>query len=62
MAGGVAILPPLCNSKGQSISHYPQADGTLAVYDSASGIAKFIGPDNKVVGFGDGAAVTTGQP
>jgi hypothetical protein len=61
MAGGVAVLPELCDGF-KKIGHYPQADGTMAVYDSAAGIAKFIGPDGKVIGYGDGAAVTAGQP
>lgn len=62
LQGGIFTIPELCGPEA-SVTHFPQANGDIAVYDSVSGIAKFINPvTGKVTGYGDGAAVTAGEP
>lgn len=52
----------LCNEAGDPITSYAQADGGQAIMNETTGIATFIDSSGKVTGFGDGAAVTNGQP
>lgn len=52
----------LCNENGDTIKSYAQANGGQALMNETTGIATFIDSNGKVTGYGDGAAVTNGQP
>ncbi len=52
----------LCNSNGETIKSFPQANGGQALMNQTTGVATFIDANGKVTGYGDGAAVTNGQP
>jgi len=52
----------LCNENGDIIKSYAQANGGQALMNETTGIATFIDANGKVTGYGDGAAVTNGQP
>jgi len=52
----------LCNDNGDPIKSYAQANGGQALMNETTGVATFIDSNGRVTGYGDGAAVTNGQP